>query len=89
MINTGHSSLKHAHSATPCTVFPNPICRQQGPACLAVACWPACRVLSVTVQHGRLAVLSIRHQGKTGLVSKFTGRQRRRLWAQVSRRWLT
>ena len=36
MINTGHSSLKHAHSATPCTVFPSPICGQPGLASPAV-----------------------------------------------------
>ena len=78
MINTGHSSLKHAHSATPCTVFPNPICRQHGFACLAVACLQACSFLSVIMQRGRLAVLSIKCQGK-----------RRLPWAQVSRLWVT
>lgn len=62
MIKTGHSSLKHAHSATPCTVFPNPICRQPGPASPAVVFCKFCSFLSLVMLHCRLAgwIINIR-----------------------------
>ena len=62
MINTGHSSLKQAHSATPCTVFPNPICRQLGPAIVYLQ---DCSLLSITVLHGRLAALIVKFRIRT------------------------